>query len=73
MGNIITLLGFGKKVYVRSDVTCWKMFEEKGIKLFDIKKEIDLRSIDKRVIEMNKKTLKNFFSGDIIKSMEDDF
>jgi len=36
MGNIITLLGLGKKVYMRSDVTTWKMFEKNKIKLFDV-------------------------------------
>jgi dTDP-N-acetylfucosamine:lipid II N-acetylfucosaminyltransferase len=36
MGNIITLLGMGKKVYMRSNVTTWAMFKENSIKLFDM-------------------------------------
>lgn len=36
MGNIITLLGLGKKVFLRSDITTWDFFSEIGVKVFDI-------------------------------------
>ena len=36
MGNTITLLGLGKKVYMRSDATQWVFFQNRGIKVFDI-------------------------------------
>lgn len=36
MGNTITLLGLGKKVYLRSDTTQWGLFKKKGIQVFDI-------------------------------------
>ncbi|MBS8269970.1 4-alpha-L-fucosyltransferase [Halomonas litopenaei] len=35
MGNTITLLGMGKTVYIRSDVSQWRLFEESGVKVFD--------------------------------------
>lgn len=35
MGNTITLLGMGKKVYIRSDITTWNFCEEHGLKVFD--------------------------------------
>ncbi len=38
MGNTITLLGMGKTVYLRSDVTQWKLFKEKNIVCFDFEK-----------------------------------
>lgn len=45
MGNIITLIGMGKKVYLRSDITSWDLFKSKGIKIFDILKGIDFSPI----------------------------
>lgn len=36
MGNTITLLGLGKKVYIRSDTTQWQFFKEKDISINDI-------------------------------------
>lgn len=34
MGNITTLLGYGKKVYIRDDITTWQFFIEQGIKIW---------------------------------------
>jgi len=36
MGNTITLLGLGKMVYIRSDTTQWRFFQEKKIEVGDI-------------------------------------
>ena len=36
MGNTINLLGMGKTVYLRSDVSQWSFFEEKGITCLNI-------------------------------------
>ena len=44
MGNTITLLGLGKKVYIRNDTTQWQFFKEKNITVFDIESEINLKS-----------------------------
>ena len=35
MGNIITLLGLGKKVYLRSNVTHWDFFKSHGIHVYN--------------------------------------
>ncbi len=61
MGNIITLLGLGKKVYLRKDITPWKLFEELGVKVFNVD-EIDLEPIDKKVAEENRKRVREYFS-----------
>lgn len=36
MGNTITLLGMGKTVYIRSDVSQWNFFRQKEITCFDV-------------------------------------
>ena len=36
MGNMITLLGMGKTLYLRRKTSCWDMFERLGIKIFDM-------------------------------------
>lgn len=36
MGNIRSLIGFGKKVYMRSGVTSWDHMRSLGVKVFDI-------------------------------------
>jgi hypothetical protein len=62
MGNTITLLGLGKKVYMRSDVTQWQFFEHHGIKVFDVDKD-DLLSEDSSSVDHNKTYVKNYFSS----------
>jgi hypothetical protein len=61
MGNTITLLGLGKKVYMRDDVTPWKFFEDKGVKNFNLE-SIDLKliTIDDKLSNQNK--IANYFS-----------
>lgn len=36
MGNTITLLGLGKKVFMRSDVSSWSFLLDLGVRIFDI-------------------------------------
>ncbi len=36
MGNIITLLGLGKKVYIRDDITTWDFCIEHGLKVYKV-------------------------------------
>lgn len=61
MGNTITLLGLGKKVYMRSDVTPWQLFDDISIKVFDVKNiEIDL--INKQKQKENQEKIKEYFS-----------
>ena len=36
MGNAISLLGMGKKVYLRTDVAQWSLFRRLGLAVFPI-------------------------------------
>ncbi|ATY81655.1 hypothetical protein CVS42_12995 [Aeromonas veronii] len=60
MGNMIALLGMGKVVYMRNDVSTWSMFHQYGIKVFDF----DDLSIDenKVCIDSNIDVVKKVFS-----------
>lgn len=59
MGNMITLLGLGRKVYIRSDVTPWAFFKEKGIKVYDVA-NIDL--LKPELNQENQERVENYFS-----------
>ena len=61
MGNTITLLGMGKKVYMRSDVTPWATFDGIGVKIFDFL-DIDLMPISIEIKNKNRMQIKNKFS-----------
>ncbi|WP_028862345.1 TDP-N-acetylfucosamine:lipid II N-acetylfucosaminyltransferase [Psychromonas aquimarina] len=61
MGNTISLLGLGKKVYMRSDVTSWELFSSIGVKAFDVN-DISLAGLALNEKENNIETIKNFFS-----------
>lgn len=61
MGNIISLLGLGKKVYMRSDITPWVMFEKLGIKVFDVM-DFDLAPINDETRQNNQKKIISNFS-----------
>lgn len=64
VGNIVTLLGFGKTVYIRKDVTTTELLERIGIKVFPIDDkgfgEFKLLSTEER--ESNRAKIKEFFS-----------
>ncbi|WP_022960579.1 TDP-N-acetylfucosamine:lipid II N-acetylfucosaminyltransferase [Spongiibacter tropicus] len=61
MGNIISLLGLGKKVYMRSDITPWRLFADEGIKVFDIE-FLDLAPLELGLAERNRKIVADVFS-----------
>ena len=65
MGNTITLLGLGKKVYMRNDVTPWTMFSSKGIKLFDVQ-HIDITPIHDESAQKNITIIKTLFTENIL-------
>jgi dTDP-N-acetylfucosamine:lipid II N-acetylfucosaminyltransferase len=70
MGNAITLLGLGKKVYIRNDVTPWEMFEERGIKVLDVA-NIELSELDQATKQQNMEKVKEQFSKKyLIKQLE---
>ena len=73
-GNIINLLGLGKKVYMRNDVIAWNFFkEELGLNLFNIE-NIELDILDEHTKLTNIKIIKNYFSKEnIIKQWKELF
>ena len=66
MGNTITLLGLGKKVYMRNDVTSWKTFEELGIQVFDVE-NIEISKLEKEIKNNNMQKVKELFSESQLK------
>jgi dTDP-N-acetylfucosamine:lipid II N-acetylfucosaminyltransferase len=65
MGNMITLLGLGKKVYLRPVTTSWALFEKIGVKVYD-NSDFDLTPINGALMEHNQKVIKNNFSEPIL-------
>ncbi len=61
MGNIITLLGLGKKVFLNTNVTTFNMFCDMGIKVFDIDK-LNLEKLPESIALKNSKKIKNHYS-----------
>lgn len=61
MGNTISLLGMGKKVYIKSSITPWELFSEIGVKVFDIA-EFDLEPIGDDIRTRNKARIAEYFS-----------
>ena len=62
MGNIITLLGMGKKVYIRNDTTMWNYFSELGIKIFNFYGSFSLEPLANNLSKENVLKIKNHFS-----------
>jgi len=63
MGNIITLLGLGKKIYIRTNITSWQFFKDIDVRLFDYNK-LELDSLDKITKKANIDKIKSYFSED---------
>lgn len=61
MGNTITLLGLGKKLFMRSNVTQWDFFKSHGIAVYDIE-AFALTDDEDIQIEENKLRVKSYFS-----------
>lgn len=78
MGNIITLLGLGKKVYIRDDITTWRFCAEHGLKVYSLNEDVselfdemlenekanNINNIKKKFSEIKlKEDLTNIFSA----------
>jgi dTDP-N-acetylfucosamine:lipid II N-acetylfucosaminyltransferase len=61
MGNIITLLGLGKTVYIRSDTTQWQFFKDIGIEIRDVEL---LSTLESQNLNENISRIKAYFSQD---------
>jgi hypothetical protein len=70
MGNIITLLGFGKKVYIRNDITSWKFFKEKNINVYNARGNFNdiFESMSAEIKENNMKNIMDSFSEKELKN-----
>lgn len=66
MGNIITLLGLGKKVYMKDDLTSWETLEGLGIKLYAINKEPINSEFPHKIREQNIKIVREYFSNETL-------
>lgn len=70
MGNIVALLGLGKKVYLRNDITTVQALNNIGLIIGDIN-EIQLTPLDEKSARQNKKKISIFFSRqNLVKSLE---
>ncbi len=72
-GNMIILIGLGKKVYARSDTTSWAFYKELGLKLYDIEKEMGgiLDDLPSDIQSRNKEIIRNHFTEEkLIKDWE---
>lgn len=63
MGNTITLLGLGKKVFMRSDVSQWEFFKSHNIVVYDVD-SFEVSQFDQSTLDENKETVKQYFSHD---------
>ena len=61
MGNTITLLGLGKKVFMDRETTSWLLFKEANIQVFN-NDQIDLNKLSSQISDKNIKQVKNYFS-----------
>ncbi|WP_113908188.1 TDP-N-acetylfucosamine:lipid II N-acetylfucosaminyltransferase [Aliidiomarina celeris] len=61
MGNTITLLGMGKTVFMRSDVSHWRFLKGLGIKLNDVE-NLELCRITPKDAEENARVIRSYFS-----------
>lgn len=66
MGNTTTLLGLGKKVYMRNDVTPWDMYENINVKVFSIA-DFSLDAIGSVDAERNCLSVASYFSHEKLK------
>lgn len=61
MGNTINLLGLGKKVYMRRNVTPWAMFASLGVRVFDVA-ELSLDMPEPGVLQRNRSIIRDVYS-----------
>jgi len=61
MGNIITLLGLGKTVYMRSNVSSYTFFSEIGVSVFDFA-YFRLECLPEKQPYSNRERIKDYFS-----------
>ena len=65
MGNITTLLGLGKKVYIRTDITSYSYLSDLGINIYDTN-NFELSKLSETNKEQNIKIVKEYFSKETL-------
>lgn len=65
MGNMISLLGMGKKVLIRTDISTWSFLQDIGVVVYDVDK-LELSTIPKEISINNIRIIKNTFSIDTL-------
>lgn len=69
LGNIIKLLSYGKKVYLRNDISTWDFFTDMGVTLCNIE-VVDLIPLDPEVAETNATIVGSYFTkGNYIRQL----
>ncbi len=66
MGNIITLLGMGKCVFLKGDTSSYQLFNHIGIEIYDFN-EMTMNNIFNEVNESNTKKVAQYFSAKNLK------
>ncbi|NKE68736.1 hypothetical protein RAMLITH_23215 [Ramlibacter sp. RBP-2] len=67
MGNIITLLGLGKKVFLRSDISTWEFLQGLQLAVFDVA-GLDPVPLDEDTARANTKIVAERFSADVLRA-----
>ena len=62
MSNLVITLGFGKKVYMKTNTTHCELFKNLGIYTFDFNQEIDIGPINELIKVNNILKIKDYFS-----------
>lgn len=62
MGNAISLLGMGKKVYMRREVTSRQLFSHLGVVVHDLEMGLDVTPLDAQTARANAQRIRCFFS-----------
>ncbi|MGG1397346.1 TDP-N-acetylfucosamine:lipid II N-acetylfucosaminyltransferase [Bacillus salipaludis] len=73
LGNITTLLGLGKKVYIRDDVTTWDFCKEHGLTVFSTNHGYEdlFIPLDENIKHLNQRVMKVSFSEEkLVKDWE---
>ena len=70
VGNITTLLGLGKTVYIRDDITTWQFCLEYNLKVYSTNNELNniVQKLDKIDANNNIEIIKREFSEEKLKS-----
>ena len=70
MGNTITLLGFGKKVFMRDDITSWESLKQMGIHVYSLC-NFDLSKQPEEAKRVNEAIVRKHFSEENLRDQID--